>query len=146
MIDIQSYTQLFAAQISFSQQALESLGTMWCIYGSLQDAKNAWDFSMAFNYVGFGYLVPHEENSYFGSFIEWHKKSCLAIKEAEHNGLHVGVYPSKSGSNEASTLEYIFDFISEKIKEWTLRVRHNGVDVWEKHKVLMGEAIPKLAG
>lgn len=81
-----------------------------------------------------------------GSFIEWHKKSCLAIKEAEYNRLHVGVYPSKSGSNEACTPEYIFDFISEKIKEWTLRVRNNGVDVCEKHKVLMGEAIPKLAG
>lgn len=59
VIDIQSYTRLFAAQISFSQQALESLGTMWCIYGSIQDARNSWDFAMAFNtYAGFGYLLP----------------------------------------------------------------------------------------
>lgn len=117
-------------------------------YGSLQDANNACVFSMAFDTkFHFGYPVYLEENIYTGVFVEWHTKSSLAIKAVElHLGPYVGIYPTKGLQGKACTSEHIFYFLHIRRREWTIGVRRDGFDVCTKYKILMGEAITKLAG
>lgn len=74
------------------------------------------------------------------------RQSCLAIKAAEHHlGPHVGVYTTKGLLGEACTQEHIFDLLNERKREWMIGVKPGGFNVCAKYKVLMGEAIPKLA-
>lgn len=99
-----------AVQIDFSQGIVGLPGYRQRWYGILQGDSNAWEFFMAFGTkASFGYPAYHEENNYSEAFIEWHAKSCLVIKAAEHHlGPFVGVYPSKSLHSESCSEEHMF--------------------------------------
>lgn len=56
------------------------------------------------------------------------------------------VYSTKGLLGDACTPKQIFYFISERKREWTIGVKRDGFDVCAKYKVLIGEAIPNLAG
>lgn len=50
LIDIQAYTPLrFEAQLGFSQGVVGSQGNIRCRFGSLQDARYAWELAMPFD-------------------------------------------------------------------------------------------------
>lgn len=50
-MDIQAYTpSRFATQLGFSQIVAGSPGTIRRMFGSLEDARNAWDLAMDLNF------------------------------------------------------------------------------------------------
>lgn len=57
-----------------------------------------------------------------------------------------GICYLSKGLQEESCSENIFEFLNEKRPKWIIGIRCNGVDVYAKYKVMMGEAIPKLVG
>lgn len=56
--------------------------------------------------------------------------------------IYIGIYPTNGLQGEACSPEHIFDFLNERRREWPIGVKRDGVNVYAKYKVLIGEAIP----
>lgn len=57
---------------------------MWCRFGSDEDAKNAWNFSMAFTTEPkYAYPKYDKQSNFSGPFVECHLKSYSAIRGAK---------------------------------------------------------------
>lgn len=56
-----------------------------------------------------------------------------------------GVYMTAGFSKVLCTLENIFTFIEGKKREWKIRVRPNGTDVYSQYRLLLASGIPEMA-
>lgn len=60
-------------------------------------------------------------------------------------GVILGIYPTRSSTNEKCSQENISIFFSENKRKWLIGAKANDTDVHDQYKVLMGDAIPEMA-